>query len=327
MPENDLEDMFSDAMAESADADNLGADDVVNTDETSIDEIPNDSGDEIEIDPEMGDDGEEAVIEESASDDAVGDDSDFDFGKIVEEYGDREIPLTVQGEQVMVPLKDLPSMAMMQQDYTRKTQQLKSAADWALQVREGLAKDPQSVLQAFAEAYGVEFGASQPSPPEATVDPYEDLDPDVAAVLRAKDAQLEQAFNKLNQIESTQNNIVMKETQAEVRREFEQVKSEFPEVPPEAMLKVATAYNMPLHEAATLLEGKRLIDAAKTGQEVSQEASKIVGDAAATAKKQAKKQATSAGRRQHKAGSVAEISTDDFSDIGELLEMAINTTQ
>lgn len=314
---DELAEMFEEAMTEPSGEDNL---EVVEVDESTVEDasIPEDDGADVETDFE------DEVSEESISDDEVGDDSEFDFGKIIEQYGDQEVEVTVQGKPVKVPLRDLPNRVMMQEDYTQKTQELSQLANWARQVQEGFATDPQGMLQAFAEAYRVQQQPSQPDQPQ--VDPYEDLDPDVAAVLRQKDAAIQQAMSKLEQIESTQNNFVRENTMREVRAEFEQVKADFPDVPPDQMLQVAAAYNMPLAEAATLLEGKRLREERSQVASASEEAGKLVQDSAKASKAKAKKQATAAGKRQLRAGDVSQVSKDDFSSIGELLEMAINST-
>lgn len=326
MPQ-DLEDMFSEAMAESTEVDNPEpVEDSSNTEDLVTGDEPIEEGDEVEITSEEGDI-EEVDVDEPIDEVDEGEDSEFDWGKIVEQYGDHMVEVTVQGEKRQIPLKDMTNRVMMQEDYTQKTQQLKAKADWAEQVQDGFRRDPEGMIRAFAEAYKIGPPSNQGVQQQQAADPYEDLDPDVAQILRAKDEQLNQAFSKLQQLEQTQNSWVERETRAEVEREFNEARQEFPEVEPQEMLQVAAAYNLPLREAATMLEGRRLREQLAAEQQAGSEADKLVSKTKNASKAKAKKQATSAGRRQHKAAPLSDISTDDFSSIGDLLEMALNSSE
>ena len=80
------------------------------------------------------------------------------------QFGDHVVTITVDGKEEVVPVKDLPSMAMKHADYTRKTQEI---ADMRrqLQPAEALAvaldKDPIGTLKALNEAYNVPSDSDQ----------------------------------------------------------------------------------------------------------------------------------------------------------------------
>lgn len=75
--------------------------------------------------------------------------------------------ITVDGEEIEVPLDELLNGYQRQADYTRKTQELAQQRErlTALDTfEEYLRVDPEGALQRLATAYGVNLGATQPEP-------------------------------------------------------------------------------------------------------------------------------------------------------------------
>ena len=174
-------------------AEELGHDEVVEDilEDLDIENPEDDGADDFEDSTELDD--EDDIEDDADTDDEspADDDDDFDWNEILERYGDRTVQLTVNGEIVEKPLKDLPSMAMMREDYSRKTAEVSQkakAAQWAQDVQEAFANDPAGTLDAFARAYKIQIGGPAADEPQA--DPYEDFDPDVAQVLRQRDELL-----------------------------------------------------------------------------------------------------------------------------------------
>lgn len=88
----------------------------------------------------------------------------------LEQYGDQLVPITVQGQQRQVSLREAVSGYMMQQDYTQKTQALAQAQ----RLWEALETDPVTVAKALYDAYADEIGTTAPpAEPAASLDPEE----------------------------------------------------------------------------------------------------------------------------------------------------------
>jgi hypothetical protein len=89
----------------------------------------------------------------------------------VDEFGDKYVPITVDGEQLNVPLKEALAGYQRQADYTRKTQELgeqRRQMQFAAALQEALQNDPRATLDLLSQHYGV---AQEPSEEE---DPYAD---------------------------------------------------------------------------------------------------------------------------------------------------------
>jgi hypothetical protein len=74
------------------------------------------------------------------------------------QYADNKVRLQVNGEEVVVPLKEAIAGYQRQADYTRKTQELseqKKQIQYAAALQEALEKDPVTTLQLLQETYGV----------------------------------------------------------------------------------------------------------------------------------------------------------------------------
>ena len=316
MPDG-IEDIFAEEM--SAELDSA----VVDSQEDLDIENPLDGADDFEDQPELDDEDDVEDVADTAKPPADVDD-DFDWNEILERFGDRTIQLTVNGEVVEKPLRELPNMAMMREDYSRKTaevSQRSKAAQWAQDVQEAFATDPAGTLEAFAKAYKIELGAPAPTGP--VVDPYEDFDPEVANVLRQRDDQLVQQQQQIEQLIGKFGNIEHERVVADVKAEVASLRSEFgDELDHMEMLRVAAAYNMPLREAAEHLVGKQYYTKTKAQSQMDSEAGKIGARKADDERQQAKRRAAGTSTKKFDASNV---SSEDFSDIGELFEINLNS--
>ena len=96
----------------------------------------------------------------------------FDYTEVV----DKVIKLQVDGQEVMVPLKEALSGYQRQADYTRKTQELaeqRKQVQFASALAESLAKDPASTLQALQQHYGLGALIQDQQVEEEYLDPSE----------------------------------------------------------------------------------------------------------------------------------------------------------
>ena len=308
-------------------AEELNHDTVVDEALEDIDiDNPDDGADDFENPTDEPDDEDDVDDVEDTDDDPpsdVNEDGVEWWNEILDRYGDRTVQLTVNGEIVEKPLKDLPSMAMMREDYSRKTAEVSQkakAAQWAQDVQEAFANDPVGTLEAFARAYQINIGGPQDEP---AVDPYEDFDPEVAQVLRQRDELLAQQQRQLEQLTSHFSSVENERLMAEVKAEVAELKSEFgDELDHLEMLRVAAAYNMPLREAAEHLVGKQYCSKTRQQLELDSEAGKIGARKADEERRTAKKRASGTATKKFDASKVA---VEDFSDIGELFEINLNS--
>lgn len=74
------------------------------------------------------------------------------------EVGDKFVKLQVDGQEVVVPVKEALAGYQRQADYTRKTQELseqRKQMEYAQALQEALQNDPQKTLQLLQQQYGV----------------------------------------------------------------------------------------------------------------------------------------------------------------------------
>ena len=77
----------------------------------------------------------------------------FDFAEV----GDKFVKLQVDGEEVLVPVKEALAGYQRQADYTRKTQELseqRKSIEYAAALQEALFSNPAETLQLLQEQYG-----------------------------------------------------------------------------------------------------------------------------------------------------------------------------
>lgn len=317
---DDLTEMLNDAVSDEL-ADNADFSEEIDNPDVGTDDEVEDAVEDIEdvddTDTEEDDESEQSPVD-------VDDEDDFDWDEIVSKYGDRTVKLTVNGEIVEKPLKDLPNMAMMREDYSRKTAELSQsarAAEWAQQVQQAFEADPLGTLQAFAQAYNVDLGV-----PEDTTDPYEDFDPDIAAVLRKMDEQEQRHQQELMSIQAQTQSFTEKQLVEEIKRDVAGLKGQFGEDLDEVeMLRVAAHYGIPLQDAAYRVMGERYWSQSQSERAAAAQAEAAAG--ARTSKKSgsAKRRASSTTKRGFDGAGANTISKDDFSDIGELFEIELNS--
>jgi predicted metal-dependent hydrolase len=93
----------------------------------------------------------------------------FDYTEIA----DKVIKLQVDGEEVVIPVKEALAGYQRQADYTRKTQELseqRKQVQYASALAEALQNDPAATLQLLNQQYGL---SAQPQEEDAWIDPAE----------------------------------------------------------------------------------------------------------------------------------------------------------
>ncbi len=83
----------------------------------------------------------------------------------LDEYADRPVRLKIDGEEVVVPLKEALSGYQRQADYTRKTQELsqqKKEIQMAAALQEALTADPAGTLELLQQHYGINANVQSP---------------------------------------------------------------------------------------------------------------------------------------------------------------------
>ena len=94
----------------------------------------------------------------------------------VDEYADKYVRVTVDGEEIEVPLKEAVSGYQRQADYTRKTQELseqRKQVQFATTLAESLQQDPAGTLQALNQHYGIKTPIQNQEVEEEYLDPAE----------------------------------------------------------------------------------------------------------------------------------------------------------
>jgi len=122
------------------------------------------------VDPEVNgqvDETTEAVAETPAPEPEL-----FDYTEIA----DKVVKLQVNGEEVVVPVKEALAGYQRQADYTRKTQELseqRKQVEFAAALADALQKDPANTLQALSQHYGVKAPIQNEPVEEEYLDPAE----------------------------------------------------------------------------------------------------------------------------------------------------------
>jgi hypothetical protein len=315
MPD-DLESIFEEVVATDSEVV------VDNPDGTDVEDT---GADDLSAFEDIEDDEDSDTPEAEPDADVVED--DFDWNEIVAKYGDREVPLLVDGVEVRKPLKELPNMAMMREDYSRKTAEIaqeKRAAQWAQDVQDSFKRDPEGTLRAFAEAYEIPTGAQPPSQVPAA-DPYEDFDPEIAAVLRKMDEQEQRHQAELATVRRQTESLTDQQIKAEVQAEFEAVKAFYgDDLDPVEMLGVAQQFQMTLADAAEFVVGRKLLAQSKVASQAGATAAKVAADRETSERKASKKRAAGAATPAFNAGGV--LDDNDFNSISELYELVASST-
>jgi uncharacterized phage infection (PIP) family protein YhgE len=130
----------------------------------SNEDINNASASTEVIDPII-EDGQVDETGEAQAETPVEEQELFDYTEIA----DKVIKLQVDGEEVVVPVKEALAGYQRQADYTRKTQELSEQIQYAAALAEALQNDPAATLQLLQQQYGI---ANQPQE-EEWLDPAE----------------------------------------------------------------------------------------------------------------------------------------------------------
>ena len=303
---SNLEDVFEEVTSEEV-APEMEVD---NSQETDVES-------EQVAEPSIGDDAiDEVDTLETEPTEAVEPDTDG-WQTILEEHGDLQVPLQVDGQTIYRSLKDLPANAMMREDYSRKTAELsqaKSAAEWAYDVQAAFQRDPQATIAAFQKAYRLDAGQQQQ---QVEVDPYEDYDPDVQAVMRKMDEQNSALRSELEAVKQFQSTTQEREFRSGVEAELAETLKTFEGVDEMDVLSFATENRMRLPMAAEILWNRQQ-NASKATSAAASAKAKELSNERSRAKRQAGKDAVAA---TPKGGYDVESDAGNFSTIGELFEL------
>jgi hypothetical protein len=119
-----------------------------------------------------------------------------------DEYADKPVKLTVDGEEIEVPLAEALNGYQRQADYTRKTQELaeqRRQVQFAAALQEALQNDPNGTLELLSQHYGV--NQKPTSEEDEFLDPVEKQYRQLESRIQA--FEQEKAMRELeNQIES-----------------------------------------------------------------------------------------------------------------------------
>lgn len=311
----DLDELFAEVEVELG-----GETDVADADPDDTPDVEVD-GDDGTIEDDADEPSEEPDGDDESDDEPVEGSEGFDW----EAYADQLVPIVVQGETKMVPLGELRSGYMRQDDYTRKTQEVASerdAARWARDVMAALESDPQETILSFARHFGL-LDEQAPQPQFDLNEIDEDLRPlvEMNQQLQQKIAELESQVNTSNQSFEMQR---QEQLVAEIKSELSTLKSRYgDEFDERSTLEYARDYNLPLEKAHLLRMAERQSQTAQTQQRVSSQVAEHAGKRKSTASERRtakKRQASGVGTGSYNA---ADVSVDEFNDIGELFEIVL----
>lgn len=116
----------------------------------------------------------------------------------VDEYADKYVRVTVDGEEIEVPLKEAVSGYQRQADYTRKTQQLadeRRGVQFASAIQQALDNDPNATIELLKSHYGLDQQDSFDEEDDLWADPMEKQYKQLESRLKSFEEQ--QAMNEL----------------------------------------------------------------------------------------------------------------------------------
>jgi hypothetical protein len=287
----------------------------------TVDESP---ADNLEIEDEESEVEEPDEVEDIETDIDAAEDEDNTV-EVPDSEEDAEMEtIVIDGEEVRVTKQELRDGYLRRRDYSQKTAeaaQVRKQAEWAQAIQEAFESDPAGTIQALAQAYGIQPGATQQ--PEGN--PYEDLDPDVAVVLKRLDEQEQRHQAELAQLKRQTEEFSRKQIVEEVRAELQGLKAEYgEELDEKLLLETAAMYNLPLAVAANALMGEQAIKQRKVSAEAAAKAAAATSNRKSkqtAEKRQAKKTATGTLSGSSANGSSGEISPDDFETLEDLFAL------
>jgi hypothetical protein len=113
-------------------------------------------------------------------------------------FGEKYVKVTVDGEELEVPLKEAVSGYQRQADYTRKTQQLadeRRGIQFAAAIQQALDNDPQATIELLKSHYGINEQVDSFEDDDLFADPMEKQYRQLENRLKSFEEQ--QAFNEL----------------------------------------------------------------------------------------------------------------------------------
>lgn len=124
----------------------------------------------------------------------------------VDEYADKYVRVTVDGEELNVPLKEAIGGYQRQADYTRKTQEIaeqRKQMQFAATIQQALDNDPQRTIELLKDHYGINQQEQLPED-DIFMDPWERQYRDLETRVRSFEEQqamgeLERTLNSLQQ--------------------------------------------------------------------------------------------------------------------------------
>jgi hypothetical protein len=125
----------------------------------------------------------------------------------VDEYGDKYVRVTVDGEELSVPLKEAIGGYQRQADYTRKTQEIaeqRKQMQFAATIQQALDNDPQRTIELLKDHYGINQQEQLPED-DIFMDPWERQYRDLESRVRSFEEQ-----QSMNELERTLNSLQQK---------------------------------------------------------------------------------------------------------------------
>lgn len=113
-------------------------------------------------------------------------------------FGDKYVKVTIDGEELEVPLKEAVSGYQRQADYTRKTQQLaeeRKGVQFASAIQQALDNDPQATIELLKSHYGIAEQTDMYEDDDLFADPMEKQYRQLET--RIKSFEEQQAMNEL----------------------------------------------------------------------------------------------------------------------------------
>lgn len=238
-------------------------------------------GDDLQIGDDTEDIDTNSGTEDEPTDTEEGTPSDSTFDWAT--YKDQMVKVKVQGEEIELPLGEALNGYMRQADYTKKTQavseDLKLSA-WAKQLRDAFQTDPAGAIQYLQQAYQVQT---------QTVNPYEDIDPELQPLVQTVREQQQIVQQLQTQLQAVEQDRILNEVRAEVA----QVRAEFPDFDATTVLPVAAERGLNIRDAYLLVNAEKVIMSRNDVAKATADAQQVAEREAQKRKNAAKTQSTS----------------------------------
>lgn len=165
------------------------------------------------------------------------------------QLGDHLVKVRVDGTDMELPLKDALQGVMMQQAFTRRTQELaeqRRQLGHAQQLAQMLESDPRGTLQRLADAYELDLSSMTP---DVQQDPMEQRFASLENQIRQQNAQ---------------------SARMQIQGELEQLRTQFGEFDQDAVVQHAIQHRLPITTAYRDLNYERLMQEQQRGQKAAQ---------------------------------------------------------